>query len=311
MEKQNKPVYSVVIPVYNEEGCIDKLIKEIKNVFVKIGSSYEIIIVNDGSTDKTEEVLKNIKGIKIIKFRKNFGQSASLGTGTKEAKGKFVITLDGDGQNDPADFQNLISKLSEGYDVVCGWRHKRKDSFEKIIVSRVARGLRSLLVDDKVHDAGCTLRIFKKECFNDFDLKGEMHRMIPAVLRWRGFKITEIKVNHRPRTTGVSKYGTSRMIKGFLDMLLIWFTRKYNSRPLHLFGGAGLFLIFFSSLLLVFLAVMRLFYGYELSDKIWPLVGMMGFLTGLQLLVSGILADLIVNNNTKEKSWMIENIKEN
>lgn len=311
MKAKDDKTYSVVIPVFNEEGNIGNLIVEIKKIMSKLGKSFEIIIVNDGSIDKTQKILEKIEGIKIIEFRKNFGQSSSLDAGIKMAEGKIIITLDGDGQNDPADIPALTERLNEGFDVVCGWRHKRKDGWEKVFVSAVARKLRNILVDDGVHDAGCTLRVFKKECFKNLDLSGEMHRMIPALLKWRGFKITEIKVNHRPRLKGKSNYGTSRMLKGFLDMLLIWFTRKYNSRPLHLFGGIGLILILFSSALLLILAWMRVFQGFTLSDKIWPIVGLIGLVAGIQLFVSGILADLIIKNNTKEKSWRIKDVLEN
>lgn len=303
--------YSIVIPVFNEEGNIPSLIKEIQKVIKTLGSSFEIIVVDDGSTDSTQEVLSKITGIKVIRFRKNFGQTAALDVGTRTAKGELVITLDGDGQNDPADIPKLLDKMREGYDVVCGWRFERKDNRSRIFISEIARRLRSFLVDDKVHDAGCTLRVYKRECFLDLELRGEMHRMLPAILRWRGFRITEIKVNHRPRMTGTSKYGMDRVLKGFLDMMLIWFTRKYNNRPLHLFGGLGFFLIVLSSALLILLSIMKLFYDYSLSDKIWPLVGMVGFLAGIQLFVSGILADLIIKNNTKGKSWMIKDVVEN
>lgn len=311
MKNKIETTYSVVVPVLNEVGNIEKLTEEIKGTMQKLKESFEIIYVDDGSTDDTPKILKNIKSVKVITFRSNFGQSAALNAGIKMARGDIVITMDGDGQNDPADIPNLLAKLNEGYDVVCGWRFDRKDEFTKVFVSNVARKLRGILVEDGVHDAGCTLRVFKRECFDDLELTGELHRMIPAILKWRGFKITEIKVNHRPRLRGKSKYGTSRMLKGFLDMLLIWFTRKYNSRPLHLFGGVGLFLIFFSLLLLGLLAWMKVFFGYELSNKIWPLLGMMGLLAGIQLFVFGILADLIIKNNTKEKSWMIKDVLEN
>jgi len=310
MKIKSNPQFSIVIPVFNEEGNVLELTQEI-NMAMKGLGNFEIIFVNDGSSDNTSEILKKIQGVKIIEFRRNFGQSAALDAGIKQAEGKIIITLDGDGQNDPADIPKLLNKLQEGFDVVCGWRYDRKDDWSKIFVSNVARRLRSVLVDDKVHDAGCTLRVYKRECFTDLDLRGEMHRMIPAILRWRGFSITEDKVNHRRRMSGKSKYGTSRTVKGFLDMMLVWFTRKYDSRPLHLFGTIGLILIFFSTLLLLTLALMRIFYEYHLSDKIWPLAGMLGFLTGVQLLVSGILADLIIKNNTKGRSWMIKDVLEN
>lgn len=310
MRKKNKFNYSIVIPVFNEEGSIADLIREIKYVMNKISTSYEILVVNDGSTDSTITILKKIRGIKNIELLKNFGQSAALDTGIKEAKGNLIITLDGDGQNDPRDIPKLIKKLNEGYDVVCGWRHKRKDSWSKIFISNVAKWMRSFLVDDGVHDSGCTLRVYKRECFTDLDIRGEMHRMIPAMLRWRGYRIAETKVNHRPRIHGQSKYGFSRTLHGFLDMLLIWFTRKYNSRPLHFFGLLGISLVFISFILFFYELWFIVVYEH-FPDRIWIQAELLTLFTGLQLFVSGILADLIIRNNTKSRSWMIREKTEN
>jgi len=313
MVKKNnsKIVYSVVVPVLNEEGNVAPLHKEILLVMKSLKKNFEIIFVNDGSADKTLQNLKKLKPVKIIDLRKNCGQSAALDAGIKASKGEILITLDGDGQNDPADIPELLAKMEEGYDAVCGWRYKRKDNFTKRFISKGAKFLRSLLVSDGVHDAGCTLRVYKRECFEDLDLYGEMHRMIPALLKWRGFKITEIKVNHRPRTRGKTKYNWKRTIKGFLDMLEIWFWRKYENRPLHLFGSLGLLLTIFSSLFLLFLAIKRLFFNYGLSDKIWPLAGMTSFITGIQLLIFGLLANLIIKNRYKKDFYKIREIIEN
>ena len=305
-----KTIYSVVVPVYNEDGNVVLLHKEILQVMKKLKESFEIIFVNDGSTDDTLNELKKLKPVKIVDLRKNSGQSAALDAGIKLADGEILITMDGDGQNDPADIPNLLKKLNEGYDVVCGWRHKRKDDFTKRFVSKGARFLRSFLVSDGVHDSGCTLRACHKECFEDLDLYGEMHRMIPSLLKWRGFRMTEIKVNHRPRQKGRTKYNWKRTIKGFLDMLEIWFWRKYESRPLHLFGAAGIALIGLSSLFLLFLAIKRFFFNYSLSDKIWPLIAMTGFITGIQFLIFGLLADLTIKNRNKKNFYKIKEVIE-
>ncbi|MCD6226141.1 glycosyltransferase family 2 protein [bacterium] len=302
--------YSVVVPVLNEEKNVKSLHKEILEVMRKLKKQFEIIFVNDGSTDNTLEELKKLSPIKIINLRKNSGQSAALDAGIKNAKGKIIITLDGDGQNDPKDIPRLLKKLQEGYDVVCGWRYRRKDPFSKRLISQGAKLLRKFLVNDGIHDSGCTLRVYKRECFRNLDLYGEMHRMIPALLRWQGFSITEIKVNHRPRKHGRTKYNWKRTIKGFLDMIDTWFWRKYQSRPLHLFGTLGLILILFSSSLLFYLALKRLFYHYPLSNKIWPLVGAMGLLAGIQFLVFGLLANLILRNSQSKEFYSIKNIIE-
>lgn len=304
------PYFSVIVPVFNEEKNLPSLHQEITSVMKKLKKPYEIIFVDDGSTDKSFDVMKTLKPLKIIRLRKNFGQSSALDAGIKNSSGKIIFTLDGDGQNDPADFPKLLKKLNKGYDVVCGWRWKRRDPLSKKIISRCASFLRKLFVSDGVHDAGCTLRVYKRGCFENLDLYGEMHRMIPALLRWRGFKITEIKVNHRPRRYGKTKYNFTRIIKGFLDMIDIWFWRKYESRPLHVFGATGLCLVFFSSLLLIYLAILRAFRGYTLSNKIWPMVGFFGFLTGIQFIIFGLLANLIIKNNSRKEFYSIKEIIE-
>lgn len=285
-----QPFFSVIVPVYNEEDNIVSLYREIKVALEKLGKTYEIIFIDDGSTDRTYARLERLKPLTIIKLRTNSGQSAALDAGIKQARGKIIFTLDGDGQNDPADFGRLYSQLNQGFDVVCGWRYKRRDPFFKRFISYGARILRSFLVDDRVHDAGCTLRVYRRECFTDLDLYGELHRMIPAMLRWRGFKIGELKVNHRPRLHGRSKYNLTRAVKGFLDMVYIWFWRKYAQRPLHFFGGLGLFFSFLGTAILIVMAYLKIFYHYHLSDKIWPLVGFFLIMIGIQLLATGLLA---------------------
>jgi len=303
--KTKKIEYSVVVPVYNEEESVKKLFGEIRKAMGEIGGGYEIIFIDDGSSDNTLEVLGKLKPIKILVFRRNRGQSSALDAGIKAARGKVIITMDGDGQNDPADIPILLKRLGNKVDVVCGWRYERKDSFDKRMVSLTARFLRKFFVDDGVHDAGCTLRVYKHECFEDLDLYGEMHRMIPALLKWRGFKVAEVKVNHRPRMKGVTKYNWQRTIKGFLDMTEVWFWREYESRPLHLFGFWGMMAIFLSSVLLLVLVLARLFFDYQLSNKIWPLVGMGGFLAGLQFLIFGLLANLIVKNGKRRVFYRV------
>lgn len=282
--------YSVVIPVKNEEDNVTQLHKELVSVLSKLKKPYEIIFVDDASTDKTHDRLKKLRPVSIIRLRTSFGQSSALDAGINHAKGEIIVTMDGDLQNNPADIPRLMDKLNEGYDVVCGWREKRKDTFAKRFISRGAAFLRSFFVDDGVHDAGCTLRVYRRECFDDLALYGELHRMIPALLRWRGFAITEIPVNHRDRTSGVSKYNYKRVLKGFLDMFYVWFWRKYSNRPLHFFGGLGILFFVIGTMVLGILVFLKLWYGYALSDKIWPLVSFFFMLIGVQMVSTGLLA---------------------
>ncbi len=298
---RNNIELSVIVPVYNEKESVKKLFSEITESLKKIKMTAEIIFVDDGSTDGTDKILAKLKPITVISHRKNCGQSTAIETGIQHSSGAMIITLDGDGQNDPADFSILLDKLNEGYDAVCGWRAKRRDTESKKFISRGAKLLRNILIQDGVHDAGCTLRAYRRYCFNEVHLYGELHRMIPAMLNMRGFKITEIKVNHRQRLRGKTKYSWSRVSNGFLDMVQVWLNQKYGKRPLYLFGSCGLVLMIISGGLLGLMAVMRLFFDYHLSDKIWPLMGVFGFISGMQLLIFGIIADLVISNS---KHWL-------
>lgn len=309
MENQN-PLISVVVPLYNEEGNVKQLHAKILEACEKLGKKFEIIFVDDGSKDATVSECEGLVPLKLIKFRKNFGQTAAFDAGIKNAKGEIVITMDGDLQNDPADIGLLLEKMEEGYDVVSGWRHKRKDSISKKIFSRTANILRKILIQDNIHDSGCSLKAYRRECFADLDLFGEMHRFMPALLELQGYKVGEVKVNHFPRVHGVTKYNWKRGVKGFVDMISIWFMRKYANRPLHLFGGSGMAVSFLGGVILVWMAVEKIFLGASLSEKIWPLVGIFFVLVGVQLFVFGLLADIVLKNYYKSQGKMNYNIKE-
>ena len=306
---KNKIELSVIVPVYNEKESVKRLFSEIVESLKKIKLAAEIIFVDDGSTDGTDKILAKLKPITVISHRKNCGQSTAIETGIQHSRGEIIITLDGDGQNDPADFSLLLNKLNEGYDAICGWRAKRHDTESKKFISRGAKLLRSILIQDGVHDAGCTLRAYRRYCFDEVHLYGELHRMIPAMLNMRGFRITEIKINHRQRLKGKTKYNLGRVSNGLLDMVQVWINQKYGKRPLYLFGSCGLILMMTSGILLLLMAVMRMFFDYHLSDKIWPLMGVFGFISGLQFLIFGIIADLIISNSEHWLETPIRSIK--
>jgi len=296
MNQENQPYLSVVVPVFNEEGNVAELHRQILNVCQNLGKDFEIIFVNDGSSDGSLEKMKQLSPLKIINFRKNFGQTAALDAGFKTAQGEIVATLDGDLQNDPADIPRLIKKMEEGYDVVSGWRKNRHDGFCKKINSKLAARLRKFLINDGIHDSGCTLKVYKRECFDGVDLYGEMHRFIPALLKIQGFKVGELEVNHRPRTSGVTKYDWHRGVKGVLDMGSVWFWKKFANRPLHLFGAAGLFLIAISIMSGLFIAYKKIFQHISLSDTVLTELTMFAFLIGIQFIVFGLLADILSKN---------------
>lgn len=306
----NSPYLSIVVPLYNEERNAKELHKKICEACSGLGKHYEIIFVDDGSDDKTVEECQGLVPLKLIKFRKNFGQTAAFDAGIKEAKGDIVVTMDGDLQNDPADIKLLLDEISKGYDVVSGWRAKRKDNLSKKIFSRGANLLRKILIHDHIHDSGCSLKAYRRECFSDVDLFGEMHRFIPAILELQGYKVSEVKVSHHPRIHGQTKYNWKRALKGLVDMISVWFWRKYANRPLHLFGGTGIILSLVGSFILLWMAVEKIFFGTSLSEKIWPLLGVFLIMIGLQLFVFGLLADIIIKNYYKGRGKMNYSIKE-
>jgi len=214
-----KPYLSVVAPLYNEEGNVRELHRRIVEACNLLGKAYEIIFVDDGSSDATAKNCEGLTPLKLIRFRKNYGQTASFDAGIKAAEGDIIITMDGDLQNDPNDIKLLLEKMDEGYDVVSGWRFIRKDPFMKKLSSRMANFMRKILVEDNIHDSGCSLKAYKRECFKDVDLFGEMHRFMPAILQFDGYKVGEVKVNHFPRIHGT----TNTIGRGESRALWIWF----------------------------------------------------------------------------------------
>lgn len=307
---QEKPYLSVVVPLYNEEGNVKELYQKIYEAIAKIGKPFEIIFVDDGSKDGTLEVAQSLSPLKLIAFRKNYGQTAAFDAGFKLATGEIIITLDGDLQNDPADIPLLLEKMAEGFDVVSGWRYKRQDPWSKKIPSRIANLLRKILIHDDIHDSGCSLKAYKRECFQDVDLFGEMHRFIPAILQLDGYKVGEVKVSHHPRIHGVTKYNWKRGFKGLVDMISIWFWRKYSNRPLHLFGASGVILSFVGVAILVWMMIEKVYFGASLAERLWPLVGIFFTLIGVQLFISGLLADIAVRNYYQTRHRMNYNIRE-
>ena len=310
-EKETKKTeISVVVPVFNEEDNVEKLHTKIKEECAKLGRTFEIIFINDGSTDRTAEKCRNLSPLRLINFRKNYGQTAAFDAGFQAARGEVIITMDGDLQNDPADIAKLLEKMDEGFDVVSGWRFERKDSLSKKIFSRGANLLRKVFMQDKIHDSGCSLKAYKRECFEDLELFGEMHRFIPALLEIDGFKVGEVKVSHHPRISGVTKYNWKRAFKGFVDMVSIWFWRKFANRPLHLFGASGMVLSFLGGMILVWMFVEKVVWGESIGERIWPMIGVMLVLVGVQLFISGLLADILIKNYFKAKNHRGYNIRE-
>lgn len=307
---ESHPYLSIVVPLYNEEGNVRELHRKIVEAVQKIGRPFEVIFIDDGSKDGTVAQTKGLSPLTLVVFRKNFGQTAAFDAGFKVATGEIIITLDGDLQNDPADIPLLLAKMVEGFDVVSGWRHKRQDPWSKKIPSRIANLLRKVLIHDNVHDSGCSLKAYRRECFQNVDLFGEMHRFIPAILQLEGYSVGEVKVSHHPRIHGVTKYNWKRGFKGFVDMISIWFWRKYSHRPLHLFGASGVALSFVGTIILMWMMIEKLYFGASLAERLWPLIGIFFVLVGVQLFISGLLADISVRNYYQGRHRMNYNIRE-
>jgi len=243
MSREYEVELSVVIPVFNEQNSLIALYEEIKGVLDGV-LTYEMLFVDDGSSDKSFEILRGIQekdtNVRVIRLRMNFGQTAALSAGFKYSRGRVIVPIDADGQNDPADIPNLLAKLEEGYDIVSGWRRKRRDNVvTRTIPSRVANWLVSKITGVKLHDYGCTLKVYRAESLSEIRLYGEMHRFIPALASWGGEKVAEIEVNHRPRASGVTKYGLSRTFKVILDLITIKFLASFSTKPIYVFGGLG------------------------------------------------------------------------
>lgn len=306
---------SVVVPVFNEEGNVRELHKEILEVCKKENYKFEIIFVDDGSKDKTPEICKELKPLKYIRMRKNFGQTAAMDAGIKLAQYDYIVTMDGDRQNDPADIPKLVNYLEENdLDIVSGWRKNRKDTVMKKFTSRVANFLRGIIVKDNIHDSGCSLKIYKKECFDHINLYGEMHRFIPALLRIKGFEVGEVVVNHRPRTAGVTKYNWKRTIKGFVDMISLWFWSKYAVRPLHILGAGGMVSIFLGVVCAIW-SIVLFALGYKMSNNIMPLLLTVFFIiVGLLMFIFGLMSDMMSKTyygSGIDKSYSIKETIEN
>lgn len=290
-----KKKISVVVPVYNEEGNVQELHKEIMDACESGRYVFEIIFIDDGSTDRTVEIAKTLKPLKLIQMRRNFGQTAAMDAGIKNAQYDYIVTMDGDRQNDPNDIPRMIDYLEENdLDVVSGWRKNRKDTLMKKFTSRGANFLRGIIVKDNIHDSGCSLKVYRKECFEGINLYGEMHRFIPALLKIKGFSVGEIVVNHRARTAGVTKYNWKRTFKGFVDMISVWFWNRYAVRPLHLMGTAGLISLFVGGCCGIW-SIVIFCMGYKMSNNIMPpLLTVFFIIIGLLFFIFGLMSDVLV-----------------
>ncbi len=317
VQKPESLELSIVIPLYNEEENIFPLHQSLKKPLQSIGKSYEIIFVDDGSSDSSFEKLKKVHSAdshtKIIRFRRNFGQSAAISAGFSNSKGKVIVVMDADMQNDPADIPILLDKLAEGYDVVSGWRYDRKDPVFKKSFSKVSNYMHRKLTGLDIHDSGCSLKAYAKESIRDIKLYGEMHRFIPALIASKGFKVGEVKVKHNPRKYGKTKYGFKRLIHGFLDLIYIHFWIKYSDMPLHFFGYMGLASLILGLIIGVVKATQQailFFSGHEIAASPLLLFSVFLIIVGILFIMFGFLAEMKVRLHYDEGNAKNYEIKE-
>jgi glycosyltransferase involved in cell wall biosynthesis len=309
------PQLSVVLPVYNEEESIDLQYKAVLDAVKKLNRTYEIIFVNDGSTDKSGDLLKLIakkdKNVKLVLFRRNFGQTAAMAAGIDHSKGEVIVFMDSDLQNEPEDIGKLLEKIDEGYDVVSGWRNKRQDKWlSRKLPSKIANWLISKVTGVPLHDLGCSLKAYRGEILRQVNLYGEMHRFIPVHASWIGAKITEIPVGHHARQYGQSKYGIKRTFKVILDLITVKFMGSYSTKPIYIFGGSGLLSLLFAVISGSTVVIMKIMYNYSMNRNPLFMLTILLIIIGVLFIQMGILAEIMIRIYHESKGEPPYKVKE-
>jgi glycosyltransferase involved in cell wall biosynthesis len=291
---------SVVIPLHNEERSIALLYDELEAALEPLARDWEAVFVDDGSTDGSFAALTRLhearENVSVVRLRRNFGKAAALATGFAQARGETVVTIDADLQDDPAEIPRLLLKLDEGFDLVSGWKTRRRDPLRRRVLSRVFNWVTGRVSGLRLHDMNCGLKAYRGEVVRGLRLYGELHRFIPVLAHYRGFRIAELPVNHRPREHGRSRYGVERYVRGFLDLLTVSFIGRYRHRPLHLFGGLGLVLGFLGFAILVYLTVVKAL-GHAIGDRPLLTLGVLLVVVGLQFFSLGLISEMLTSQH--------------
>ena len=289
---------SVVVPVHDEELSVEPLFDELRAALEPLGTEWEVLFVDDGSADGTFAALTRLHdrepGIRIVRLRRNFGKATALAAGFAQAAGDVIVTIDGDLQDDPAEIPRLLAKLDEGFDLVSGWKTRRRDPLRRRVVSRIFNGVTGRISGLRLHDLNCGLKAYRAEVLRGLRLYGELHRFIPVLAHYRGFRVAEVPVNHRPRGHGRSRYGMERYLRGFFDLLTVTFMGRYRYRPLHLFGGLGLLLGGLGFVLLAYLTVVKLT-GHAIGQRPLLTLGVLLVVVGIQLFSLGLVGELVTS----------------
>ena len=295
---------SVVIPLFNEAESLEELHSEIVTACDGNRIPFEAVYVDDGSTDNSFQVLEKLHRadprVRAVQFRKNCGKSEALAAGFRIAQGDVIVTMDADLQDDPAEIPGLLAKLNEGYDMVSGWKRKRRDPLSKRLPSKFFNGTTALLTGLRLHDFNCGLKAYRREVAKTVQVYGELHRYIPALAKWHGFRVSEVAVNHRPRKFGKTKYGASRYLYGMLDLITVMFIGKFTRRPLHLFGSIGLLFSLGGGAITLYLILLRITHKIFLSNRPLLFIGIVFLILGIQFVSIGLLGEMITRSNASE-----------
>ncbi len=311
---EQKPNYSIsiVIPAYNEKDSLRELYEKIRQTVTQHNYKYEIIIIDDGSTDDSARVLRDLRQrdnrIKVIAFRKNYGKSAALSVGFEQAKGDIIISMDADLQDDPAEIPKLINEINKGKDMVSGWKKKRYDPITKTIPSRFFNFVTSKLTGIPLHDFNCGLKAYKKEVIKEINVYGELHRFIPALAHWQGYSIGEVVVQHHKRKYGKTKFGVGRFWRGFLDLITVLFTTRYMQKPLHFFGSWGLVFFLSGFMIDIYLVYLKFAEGMALSNRPLFLGGILLIIVGIQFISIGLIGEMITKSRESKNEYAIKEI---
>jgi glycosyltransferase involved in cell wall biosynthesis len=314
-QSKSAPELSLFLPVLDEEDNLRPMHEKIRSALDALGKTAEVIYVDDGSTDRSLEILREIAAgdnrVRVISLRRNYGQTAAMSAGIDAAKGEILIPMDADLQNDPADIKRLLDKLNEGYDVVSGWRKNRQDKMiSRKIPSQIANRVISWIGGVPLHDYGCSLKAYRRDVIQDVKLYGEMHRFIPIYASWAGARVTEIPVDHHARTMGKSKYGISRTIKVIFDLMTIKFMAEYHTKPIYVFGGFGMIAFFISMFAGAWAVFLKLFYGTSFILTPLPIIAIVMLAISVQFFLMGLLAELLVRTYHESQDKAIYAVRE-
>ena len=308
------PELSIVVPLYNEAESLPPLVKQLLAALRPLGRSFELVLVDDGSSDDTAAVLRHLAAqtpeLVAVLLRRNYGQTPAMSAGFDASRGALIVTLDGDLQNDPADIPLLLERLEQGYDLVSGWRHQRQDpAMSRKLPSRVANRLIARVTGVRLHDYGCSLKAYRRELVEDMNLYGELHRFLPALAFIEGARISEVKVNHRARSFGSSKYGIDRTFRVLMDLLTVWFMKRFLTRPMYVFGFGGLLSVALGLVLSLYLLGLKL-QGFDIGSRPLLLVAVLALICGVQLFCFGLLAELQMRTYHESQGRPIDRVRE-